>query len=472
LVDFERGGTRILPSLAEKWEVAKDGKKVTFHLRKNVQFQTTATFKPTRAFSADDVVFTFERMMKANHPYHKVNGGTYEYFTSMDLDKLLVSIEKVDDSTVKFHLSHAEAPFIADLGMDFASILSAEYGEQLLKAKTPEKLDIEPVGTGPFVFKSYRKDSEIRYDANPTYFEGKSPLDHLVFEITKDPNVRIQRLRRGECHLVAEPPPADVKSLRAEGKVNIMELDGLNVGYLSFNVEKKPVDKAEVRQAIAYALNRKAYIEAVYLGNATLAKNPYPASMWSFNSATKDYDYDPAKAKALLAKAGFANGFETTLWYLPVSRPYNPNGKRMAEMMQADLAKVGIKATLVTYDWSAYLEKARAGEHQMMQMGWTGDNGDPDNFLYVLLSCASAKNGSNYARWCNKKFDDLVNAAKVSSSQAVRTKLYLQAQDVFKAEAPWVTIAHAKVFRAMDKKVVGFKMSPFGTDTFYGVDLK
>ncbi len=472
LADFERGTTKLKPSLAEKWDIAKDGKTVTFHLRKNVQFQTTATFKPTRPFNAEDVLFTFNRMLRADHPFNKINGGVYEYFTSMDMQKLISSIEKVDDSTVKFNLTRAEAPFIANMAMDFASILSAEYGAQLLKAHTPEKMDLEPVGTGPFVWKSYRKDSEIRYEANPTYFEGKSPLDRLIFTITKDPNVRTQKLKRGECNLVAEPPPADLKALRADPKLTVMDQEGLNVAYLGFNIEKPPFDKLLVRQAISQALNRQAYLDAIYLGNATLAKNPIPPTMWSYNEKTVDYTYDPVKAKELLAKAGFPNGFSTTLWYMPVSRAYNPNGKKMGEMMQADLAKIGIKVDLVTFDWGAYLDKSRNGEHQLLQMGWTGDNGDPDNFLSVLLSCQAAKNGSNVARWCNQSFDKLVNMAKITPDVKARTKLYLEAQTIFKQQAPWVTLAHSKVFRAMTKNVVGFKMSPLGTDTFYGVDLK
>ena len=472
LVDFERGGTKVMPSLAEKWDVSKDGKQVTFHLRKGVQWQTTATFKPTRPFDADDVVFTFERMLKPDHPFHKVSGGVYEYFTSMELQTLILSIQKLDESTVRFNLSKPSAPFLADLAMDFASIISAEYGDAMMKAKTPEKLDIEPVGTGPFIWRSYRKDSEIRYDANPTYFEGKSALDKLVFAITKDANVRVQKLKRGECNLVAEPAPADVKALRADSKIAVLEQEGLNVGYLAFNVEKKPFDNVDVRRAISHALNRQAYLDAIYLGNAVMAKNPIPPSMWSYNDKTVDYEYSVEKAKEFLKKAGFANGFEATLWYIPVSRPYNPNGKKMGEMIQADLAKVGIKLNLLTYDWAAYLQKARDGQHQMILMGWTGDNGDPDNFLNTLLSCGSAKNGSNYSRWCNKNFDRFVDDAAATSDQNRRTQLYQQAQFVFKSDAPWVTLAHAKVFRVLDKRVIGYKMSPFGTDTFYGVDLK
>jgi dipeptide transport system substrate-binding protein len=472
LVDFEPGGTKLVPSLAEKWDVSKDGKTFTFHLRKNVSYQTTAFFKPTRNFNADDVLFSFNRMWKADHPFHNVSGGTYEYFDSMDMGKLIKSIDKVDDNTVRFVLNQPETPFLSNLAMAFASILSAEYGDQMMKEKTPEKLDIQPVGTGPFVFKSYKKDSEIRFDANPQYFEGKPALDKLVFAITKEPTVRIQKLKRGECNLIAEPPPADLKALKSDTNIQVMEEAGLNVGYLAFNVEKPPFDKVEVRQAVNYALNKATYLDAIYLGNATLAKNPIPPTMWSYNDKIIDYKYDPAKAKELLKKAGLEKGFETTLWWIPVSRPYNPNGKKMAEMMQADLVKVGIKANLVSYDWAAYQEKARRGEHQMILMGWIGDNGDPDNFLYMLLSCPASKAGSNYARWCDKNFEKLIDQAKITSDQKKRTQLYGDAQKIFKEEAPWVTLAHAKVYRAMDKHVEGFKMSPFGTDSFYGVDLK
>lgn len=473
LVDFEPGGTKIVPSLAEKWDISKDGKTFTFYLRKNVKFHTTPYFKPTRNFNADDVLFTFNRMMKKDHPFHKVGGGVYEYFDSMEMGKLIKSIDKVDDHTVRFVLNQSETPFLANMAMAFASILSAEYGSKLVEEKKDlDDLDLKPVGTGPFIFRSYRKDSDIRYEANPEYFEGKPQIDRLVFAITKEPTVRVQKLRRGECHLIAEPPPADIKTLKADGRIKVLEQDGLNVGYLAFNVEKPPFDKVEVRRAINLALNRAAYLDAIYLGNASLAKNPIPPTMWSYNDKIEDYSYDPAKAKELLAKAGFPNGFTANLWWIPVSRPYNPNGKKMAEMMQADLAKIGIKVNLVSFEWATYLEKARQGEHQMILMGWTGDNGDPDNFLNVLLSCGAAKTGSNYARWCDKKFEKLIVEAKAIPDQKKRAHLYEEAQKIFKENVPWVTLAHAKVFRAMNKNVEGFKMSPFGTDSFYGVSLK
>ena len=241
---------------------------------------------------------------------------------------------------------------------------------------------------------------------------------------------------------------------------------------MAFNTRKKPFDNVLVRQAINLALNRDAYIEAIYLGKAKKAKNPIPPTMWSYNKNVKAYEYNPEKAKKLLAQAGYKNGFSAELWTLPVSRPYNPNGKRMGEMMQADLAKIGIKIKLVTYKWAEYLKRAANGEHTLLQLGWTGDNGDPDNFLNTLLGCDAVENGSNFAKWCDKKFQYHIEQAKIVTQLDQRIKHYMKAQEIFKNQAPWVTLAHSTVFKAMSKKVKGYKASPFGAESFYGVVLE
>lgn len=472
LVKFKTGETVIEPALAESWTISKDGLTFTFKLRKNVSFHTSPNFTPTRSFNADDVLFSFNRMRDPKHPYHNVSGGKYEYFEGMEMAKIIKEIVKVDDHTVKFVLSRVEAPFLANLAMDFASVLSAEYGDQMMKAKTPAKMDTDPIGTGPFMFVSYQKDTLIRYKANPTYWNGKPAIERLIYAITPDASVRAQKLKAGECHLIAEPNPADLPTLRKDGNIAIQQLEGLNVGYLAFNVEKKPFSDVRVRRAINHALNRASYLEKIYMGNASLAKNPIPPTMWSYNKATKDYEYNIQKAKDLLKEAGLPNGFEAELWTLPVSRPYNPQGKKMGELMQADLAQVGIKVKLVSYDWPTYLARSRKGEHQMIQLGWSGDNGDPDNFMNVLLGCASVTSGSNVSRWCHQPFQDLVTKGKLTSDMKARTKFYEQAQVVFKDQAPWATLAHAKTYRALSKKVSGYKIHPFGTEYFDKVSVK
>jgi len=229
----------------------------------------------------------------------------------------------------------------------------------------------------------------------------------------------------------------------------------------------------KVRKAVNMAINKKAIIDAVFLTAGVPATNPIPPTMWSYNKAIKDDPYDPAAAKKLLTEAGYTNGFTTDLWAMPVQRPYNPNARRIAELMQADLAKVGITAEIKSFEWGEYRKRMQAGEHQMGMLGWTGDNGDPDNFLAVLLGCEAAKtNGSNVSKWCYQPFEDLIQKAKTTSDRKARQPLYEQAQMIFKEQAPWFTIAHAVQLKPVRKEVIDFKLSPFGRHTFYGVDIK
>ncbi|MGQ9366046.1 ABC transporter substrate-binding protein [Azospirillum sp. A39] len=473
LVQFERGGTKVIPGVAESWTVSDDGLVYTFNLRKGVKFHSSKDFTPTRDFNADDVLFSFNRMWQKDHPYHNVSGGAYDYFNDMAMPELLKSIEKVDDHTVRFTLNKVEAPFIANLAMPFAAIFSAEYGDALLKKGTPERIDQQPIGTGPFQFVAYQKDAVIRYKAFDAYWDGKQPLDNLVFAITPDAAVRYAKLKAGECHVVPYPNPADIPAMQKDSAIVVMEQEGLNIGYLAFNTTKAPFDDVRVRRALNMAIDKKAIIDAVFQGAGKPAKNPIPPTMWSYNDAIQDYPYDPEGAKKLLAEAGHPDGFETDLWAMPVQRPYNPNAKRMAEMMQADLAKIGIKAKIVTMEWGEYRKRLQNGDHQTALFGWTGDNGDPDNFLHVLLGCEAARaGGSNVAKWCNDEFNDLVLQAKRTTDIGARTKLYEQAQVIFKEEAPWLPVAHSVVHMALSPKVVDYKMDPFGVHRFHGVDIK
>ena len=473
IVDFERGGTTVVPGLAERWTISPDGLTYTFFLRKGVKWHSNKNFTPTRDFNADDIVFAIERQWKEAHPYFKVTSTNHSYFNDMGMHKLIKSLTKVDDYTVRFVLERPVAPFLSNLAMEYAGVQSKEYADAMLKAGTPEKIDQEPIGSGPFYLVQYQKDAVIRYKAFPQYWGGKAKIDDLVFAITPDASVRWAKLQKGECHVMPSPNPADLDAIRKDPKVTVLEQAGLNVGYLAYNVERKPFDDVRVRKAINMAINKKAIIDGVYLTTGVAAKNPIPPSMWSYNDSIKDDPYDPEGAKKLLAAAGLANGFTTDLWAMPVQRPNNPNAKRIAELMQADLAKIGVKAEIKSFEWGEYRKRMQAGEHQMGMLGWTGDNGDPDNFLNNLLGCdASKNNGSNVSKWCFKPFEDLVQRAQSVTTPAERTKLYSDAQVIFKEQAPWFTIAHAVQLKPVRKEVIDFKLSPFGRHTFYGVDIK
>jgi len=471
LVEFEKGTTNVIPGLAETWEVSEDGLQYTFHLRPGVKFHTSEWFTPTRELNADDVIFSFERQRDASNPWNQYTAGiSYEYFNSMDMGSLIESIEKVDDLTVRFNLTRPEAPFVANLAMDFASIMSKEYADLLEAEGRMSDLNQQPVGTGPFQLVAYQQDAVIRYSANAEYWNGKPPVDDLVFAITTDPAVRLQKLQAGECHIMPYPAPADIEAIRADENLQLMEQPGLNVAYLAYNTQVPPFDNPQVRRALNMAMNKQAIIDAVFQGTGEAAKNPIPPTMWSYNEEVQDDAYDPEAARQMLEEAGVTD-LSMKVWAMPVQRPYMPNARRTAELIQEDFAEVGVDVEIVSYEWGEYLERSSAEDRDgAVILGWTGDNGDPDNFLGVLLSCAGVGE-ANRAQWCNEEFSDLINQAKATSDQEERAELYRQAQVIFKEEAPWATIAHSTVFMPMSSRVQGYVMSPLGSHQFDGVDI-
>jgi len=471
LVEFESGTTEVVPGLAESWDVSDDGLEYTFHLRPGVKFQTTEFFTPSRDLNADDVIFSFERQRNADDPWNQyVEGAAWEYFNSMSMPDLIKSIDRVDDLTVKFVLNRPEAPMVANLAMDFASIQSKEYADQLEAAGTMNQLNQQPVGTGPFEFVAYQPDAVIRYHAHEDYWRGKEAIDDLVFAITTDPAVRLQKLKAGECHVMPYPNPADIEAIRNEPDLQLMEQEGLNVGYLAYNTQQAPFDNADVRKALNMAINKEAILEAVFQGAGVIAKNPIPPTMWSYNDVIEDDPYDPDAAKQMLSDAGVTD-LSMKIWAMPVQRPYNPNARRMAELMQSDFDKIGVAVEIVSYEWGEYLERSKAVDRDgAVLLGWTGDNGDPDNFLAVLLGCDAVGN-ANRAQWCNDEFEALIQEAKTLPDQGERASRYEQAQTIFKREAPWATVAHSVVFMPMRKEVSGYKMQPFGSHRFDGVDI-
>ncbi|BCG90240.1 ABC transporter substrate-binding protein [Mesorhizobium sp. 113-3-9] len=470
LVEFKPGSTEIGPALAESWDVSPDGKTYTFHLRHGVKFQSSAHFTPTRNFGADDVLYTFNRQRDPNNPYHKLGNGSYEMFAAAGLGSMIDRIEKDDDSTVRFTLNAPNVTFLSGIALDAMSILSLEQTQKMVAAGTPELIDREPVGTGPFVLQAYVADNQIRYAANQDYWGGAPKIDTLVFAITPEPTTRVERLKANECQVAALPPPSSVADLKSDPDIDVHQIEGQNVGVLGFNVEHKPFGDVRVRTALAKAIDRKAIVEAVYQGTGRLAGSMVPPAQLG---AIKDaaIDYDPEGARKLLKEAGYESGLSISLWAMPVSRPYNPNARRMAEMIQADWAAVGVTSAIVSYEWGEYLKRTSAGEHDSFLLGGSSDNGDPDNLLSYMLSCDGVAGGSNRSRWCDKDFDRLLQQGRAESDPAKRAEIYRQAQEIVKTEVPGVPIAHSVVSIPVRKSVLNYVMDPFGRQNFARVDI-
>ncbi|MFG6430947.1 ABC transporter substrate-binding protein [Roseateles sp. LYH14W] len=469
LLGFKRPTTELTPKLATSYEISPDAKTFTFKLRSGVKFHSTPWFKPSRDFNADDVVFTFSRFVDPNHPFNKAFPAVFVYPQNLGLSKLIAGIDKVDAQTVRFRLHQPNVTFIANFAFGWAGIHSAEYAAQLLKAGKASQINVHPVGTGPFLFKSYAKDDVLRMTANPDYWGGKQPTTNLVFSISREPNVRVQKIAAGECHVTAAVRDVDIAGLTGNANVSIEKIQALNISYLGFNLKKAPTDKREVREALDIAIDRDAIFKALFpRGDAMQAVSAFPPAIPGYNKKLKN-EFDPAKAKALLAKAGFPNGFEIDLWALPVQRPTNPNGQLMAQLIQQDWAKIGVKASIKTFEWGEYLKRANNGEHNVYMSGWSGETGDADDFLTPNLSCAANKSG---IKFCNAEFEKLIDEARATPDQKKRIALYEKAQEIFKRERPWITMAHSTVYIPVRKDVVGFKMAPNGSVDFEGVYRK
>lgn len=471
LVEFDAQNSKLVPSLAERWDVSADGLTYSFPLRQGVTFHTTDYFKPSRPLTADDVLFSFQRMLDPANPWHKVAQSGFPHAQSMQLPSLIKSIDKVDDHQVRFVLNKPDATFLATLSMGFASIYSAEYADQLMKAGTPSMLNAQPIGTGPFVFRRFQKDAAVRYAANPDYFDGKPGVDGLVFAITPDANVRLQKLRRGECQIALSPKPLDVQSVAGDKNIKTVQTSAFMTAFVGINSQHPPLDKPEVRQAINLAFDKPSYIKAVFEGSASAANGPYPPNTWSYAKDLPAYPHDLSKAKALLAEAGLKDGFKTTIWTRPSGSLLNPNPSLGAQLLQADLAKVGIQAEIRVIEWGELIRRAKAGEHDLLFMGWAGDNGDPDNFLTPQFSCASVQSGLNFARYCNAELDKLIADGKTHADLAERTSFYEKAQRIIREQALWLPLAHPTAFALTRANVEGYQVNPFGRQDFSKVRL-
>jgi len=455
LVTFKEGTTIIEPALAKSWYVSSDGLEYTFNLRTGVYFHKTGYFKKRVEMTAADVVFSFKRQM-GFFPDYGLKGKDYFYFKSAGFQKLIKDIKKIDRYTVKFILNRPESPFLSSLAMGFASIVCKEYMDNLKQTGELKNIVDRPIGTGPFIFQSWA-DGRIRLMSNSRYWNGRPYINHLEFLVVQDSGKMTDMLIQGKAHMANISDYSILKKLEKNKNIMVHKTDGLNVGYLALNMEKRPFNNRQVRQAVNMAVNKDKIIKEVFNGYAVKAKNPIPPTMWSYNKHIKEYGYNPSKAKKLLKKAGYPDGFSTDLWAIPVPRPYNPDGIKVARLIRDDLAKVGIRVKIMSDTWSLYLRKTGMGQHAMALLGWSGDNGDPDNFMYTLLSSdAAVKPAGNIAFFRNKLFDSVIKMAKIVKSRLKRGELYMMAQKVFHEEAPWVPLVHSVVAVPASVNVKGF----------------
>jgi len=460
LLNFGEEDTTINPGLATEWEPSEDGLTYTFKLREGVKFHDGTDF------NADAVVKNFERWANGDaekFPYYNSMFGGFKG----DEGHVIESVTADGENTVLIKLTRSQAPFLKNIAMSMFAIASPtafELGD--------DQFERNPVGTGPFKFVEWKPNETITIEKFDDYWdEGLPKLNKVIFRSIPDNSARLNALMAGDIELADGINPSDGKSIEDNDKLQLFERPSMNVGYLGLTVTRPPFDKVEVRQAINHAIDKQSIIDSFFEGRANIANNPMPPSISGYNEDVEGYDYNPEKAKELLKSVGLEDGFEMELWAMPVPRPYMPDGKKVAEVIQKNLADIGITAKIVSHEWATYLELASKGDADAFMLGWTGDNGDADNFLYVLLDEDNI-GSNNYTYYKNEKLHDILIAAQTEVDEDKRNELYKEAQVIIHEDAPWVPLAHSTPLLGGAADLTGFLPHPTGSDLLSKVEFK
>ena len=468
LLDVDPYTYRLVPELAESWEVLDNGATYRFHLRPNVQFQTTRWFKPSRALNADDVVFTFERIFDRQHPWHNVNGGALPYFDSLQFADSVKSVRKLDSHTVEFRLNRPDASFLWHLATHYASVMSAEYANQLTKQDRQEQLDRQPVGTGPFQLDEYRAGQYIRLQRHSAFWRGTPLMPQVVVDLGSGGTGRLSKLLTGECDVLAWPAASQLTILRDDPRLRLTLRPGMNIAYLAFNTDKPPLNNPEVRHALSLAINNQRLMQSISYGTAETAASILPRASWAYDNEAKITEYDPKEARRRLQALGL-DKLTLRLWVPTSSQAWNPSPLKTAELIQADMAQIGVKVIIVPVEGRFQEARLMDMNHDLTLSGWATDSNDPDSFFRPLLSCAAITSQTNFAHWCNREFDNVLRKALDSQQLASRIDAYDEAQQILARELPVLPLASSLRLQAYRYDIKGLVLSPFGNTSFAGV---
>ena len=468
LLDVDPYTYRLVPELAESWEVLDNGATYRFRLRDDVNFQTTPWFKPTRKLNADDVVFTFQRIFNRDHAWHYVNGGSFPYFDSLQFADTVKNVRKLDNRTVEFTLARPDASFLWHLATHYASVMSSEYATQLTLQDKQELMDRQPVGTGPFQMAEYRAGQYVRLQRHEKFWRGKPLMPQVVVDLGSGGTGRLSKLLTGECDVLAWPAASQLNILRDDPRLRLTLRPGMNIAYLAFNTNKPPLNNPAVRHALALAINNQRLMQSIYYGTAETAASILPRASWAYDSEAKITEYNPDKSREQLKALG-AENLTLQLWVPTSSQAWNPSPLKTAELLQADLAQVGVKVVIIPVEGRFQEARLMDMNHDLTLAGWATDSNDPDSFFRPLLSCAAIDSQTNYAHWCHREFDDILRKALSTQQLAARIDAYDEAQVILAKELPVLPLASSLRLQAYRYDIKGLVLSPFGNASFAGV---
>jgi peptide/nickel transport system substrate-binding protein len=474
LVKTKPGSTEIEPSLAKSWKASPDGKEWTFDLQQGVKFHDGTPFNAAAVCANFDRWYNFKGLLQSDSvSYYWVSffGG----FSDKKTPSLYDSCQASNDNTAVIRLTQPSASFLAALSQTAFYMSSPEALKKYDADKvsgTAEQPKFEgtyglehPTGTGPLKFESFTANDKVVLARFDDYWGQKSILDKVIIRTIPDLAARRQALEAGEIQGYDNADPNDVESLKANYQV--LQRPAFNVAYVGFNQKKKPLDNPKIRQAVAHALNREALIKAKYPPGSEVAHEFMPPEVQGYNESVTKYDYNPDKAKQLIAESGVKNP-TIEFWYpTSVSRPYMPDPQANFQAFKADLEKVGFKIVPKSAPWRPdYNNITQSGGAAMFLLGWTGDFGDADNFVGVFFQKFSPQFGFE-----NKEIFSVLDQAERETDAAKRVELYKQANETIMKFLPGVPYAHTGPFLVFAKNVKGYVPSPVTTELFSTVSL-
>jgi peptide/nickel transport system substrate-binding protein len=439
---------KIVPLLAEKLEQPNDTTYV-ITLKKGVKFHNG------EELTADDVKFTYARVMDPATKSPRANNLT-DAVDSPD------KIEVVDKSTVKITLKAPFAPFLERMTAGALQILNKKAVEAA-GADYAHK----PVGTGPFKYVEWKTGEYAKLERYDGYWGEKAKLDKVTFRPIPDSNTRMAELESGGIDHLMGIPFEEIASVRQAGKFDVQVVDAINISYMAYNAQKAPLNDANLRRAMNYAVNKQEIFDTIYAGLGAVAITPLNPSNWAHNPNVEPYKYDPTKAQELLKQSAYKGE--------PLELAFNQATEtpKVAERIQAQVKEnLGINITLKPMEWGAFLTYIRGGDqHQMFLLGWSG-NADPDGILYPLFHSKNFGAAGNRAFFKNDKVDELLLKAQTTVKQEDRKPLYFEAQDIILKEAPWAPLRHGINSAALSKKVQGFKIHPLNRQLYHNVTVQ
>ena len=459
LVKLDPNTNKFIPDLANRWEQSDDKLRYRFTLRQNISFHKTNYFQPTRYLNADDVLFSFNRMLDVHHPYHTVNNQSENYSFNHPFTNLLAKINKIDQYTVEFVLSKPDVTLLANLAAHYAVIHSQEYANQLLQRGHPEYIDFQPIGTGPFKFKSVNSKGVIRYQKNNDYWQSMTNIENLIYVQNPSATKRYTKLLSGECDAIAYPAASQLETISKNKNVILNSKSTSNIALWAFNINRGALRNRNIRSALSQAIDKKTIIQAVYYKSAVKTNTLLSEQSWAFKPRVDNHFFNSALAKKNLQLHHYDFSKKLSILLPENADVFNPNFHKTAELIQANLADVGIKSEIISLSGAALQARLLSGDYDTYLTGANVHINDPDSIFRPLLSCQSSVISGNSSNWCSAKIQTLLDESLTESNLTRRIRDYYYIQDEIYKQRPYLPIAHVLRIDAFSSSIKNIEVN-------------